>query len=706
MRGSVSVKRSGLTANINELKRGLELVARMLADKGVKVVFRGTECATDHKTIYLPELSLLERPNMTDEEVDESNRFLDALRGFLFHEVAHILFTDRAEVGRALARGHLHKVAFNVVEDVRIEQRMGKLWRGAGVSLQRMHEWMFKKVATTLPSEPLVGKVLVGAAWLARSGEDHWFYQQLDDATKVLLKKFAPEIRAARNLDDTAAAARLGDRIVAKLKALGEGEKPAEEQPKAAQGSAKAEAGEDADEDEDNEADGGSGGSGDDDGDDAGESEDGDEGEHEEEAGEADGGSGDDAGDDADDADASGEGGEGGAEGEEDADDAVAGGSDDGDGDDGEAEAEAAEKLREELNDPAALTRAEQMNDARHGLGAFIKATGSSASYLPYTTEFDRVSLARETTLAEYNLMMAEGRKHFGILKRNLQNLLRARAQVLTLSELEEGELDTSLLYKLASGRSDRVFKEDLEHFDTNVAVCLLVNESGSMGSWAGVSRAAPTAPPMSRIGLARVTAALMGEVLDSLGIAFAVYGHTTGNNATDVFWSADETAQSTFTRWGATVINVYKDFDESFKATKARIPGMAASGNTHDGEALLFAGNRLLSQRTVERRILMTLDDGVPEPNMPSLNRYQAGKYVAATLEGQRNIGRMGEQHCDYVNEVVASLKASKVEVLGMGMGSDSVRRFYERNLVVYDVAAFPALALKELRQLLSTKK
>ena len=62
----------------------LERVAKMLSSRfGIKVVFKSDICATNGKVIYLPSI-----PS------NASTEFIEALQGFLDHEVAHIIFSD------------------------------------------------------------------------------------------------------------------------------------------------------------------------------------------------------------------------------------------------------------------------------------------------------------------------------------------------------------------------------------------------------------------------------------------------------------------------------------------------------------------------------------------------------------------------------------------------------------------------------------
>jgi cobaltochelatase CobT len=650
MKSILDVKRSGLTHNINETKRAFGILARMLTDKGVKVVFKGTMCATDHQTIYLPELSLLDRADMTEQDVQAAQSFLEATRGFIFHEVGHILFTDQKVFEGGAKESPLIKHAMNCVEDVRIEKRMAEVWRGSSTSLQFMNEWMLRKMAAE-PTPTMVSKVLVGVAWVSRVGKDHWFYEKMDTETKALLKQFAPEMHAARNIESTEEALRLGRRIVKKLEALtkgaGDEQSTGGKVPGAGKGPGPGE---------------GSQGTGAD----SGTEEPAEEPEEDDTGGEGSQGTG---------ADSSTE--EPAEEPEED----DTGGDEADDNSEGPDPVDVpAEALKKELEAPDLEEALDKVLDKGRLLSSELKL-GTSAKYLVYTTEFDSVVPAPASSLATYTRMMAEARQHFGVMKRNLANMLKARANAMTITELEEGDLDSSLLYRLAAGRSDRVFKEEVEHFDTNVGVVLLVNESGSMASGA--------------MNLARVTAALFGEVLDALGIQFACYGHTTGENAQEVFSKADVLSQATFIRWGATQIRVYKDFDESFAATKTRIPTMQARANTHDAEALIYSGNQLILQKGLNRRIIMTIDDGAPHPNV-------AYAPVACSPEVLTNMRSMLPRHQEYVREVVGKLEAQHVEVLGLGMGTDSVRNFYKKWLVVSDVASFPVVALRELRRLL----
>lgn len=703
VKSMLDVKRDGLTKNINDMKRAFDHLSRMLTKKEVRVIFKGTSCYVEGKKIVLPDLALLERKNMNEKEMEEARTFLEVVRGYLFHEVAHIIFTDMPALHAARAKHPATGYAANCVEDVRIERFMSKEWRGAGVSLSNMNEWMLTKQKDSLKVAPLVSKVMNGVAWVARSGTNHWFFKQLDDDTKALMKKFAPEIRMCRTIETTAEAVAVAKKIVSKLRKMIEEEKEKkkrEEEEKKKKGAKEDE--------EDDEKSGKKQGDAEEESEPADDDSDDDDSmetptldDEEPRKAKKKKGSDDDDEDSESDDDA-GEGDEGSEE-----------GSDDGDGEeDGEGPSEEALKqLEDELNDEEeTVKKAEEATDKSKTLKkSIVMPPGDDNRYLVYTTEFDEVKVAEKGSPSEYALMLKEAKASFGIMKRSLANVLKARAQKFTVSELEEGDLDQSLLYRLATKMSDRVFKEDFEQLELhNVSVLLLVNESGSMSEQASI------ATNKTRIQLAQETCALLGEVLESLDVNFAIYGHTTKGNAPHTWREAAGTLPSgvdlvdapltddhkLYSRWGGTVINQYKSFEEHFAHVKARLTSLSADANTHDAEALLFAGNILLNEKQATRRVIITIDDGAPMPNLPFWFSSFLPRPGMKPIE--KRMIAMAKLHQEYVREVVSRLDSLGVEVLGMGMGTEDVKHFYANAVVVNNVADFPRVALNELKKIL----
>jgi hypothetical protein len=254
---NLKVEANGLNRAVHEMKRALDIVARLLSNKGVRVIFKGTQCYTDHKVICLPELSLLERKGMTPAEVKEAQHFLEAVRGYLFHEVAHILYTDQKVWDAAcLKHGKFFHSVLNLVEDPRIEQEMTKLWRGSGAAVMHTVGWVLPGVKASMKGGSLVSRFLLSFCYVTRLGTDSAFFKSLDADVKVLFGRFLPELRRARALKSTADAVQLSLDLIEKLKLAEplpkEEAKPKKQKPVFA-------AGDDGEEEGEEEGDGGTG---------------------------------------------------------------------------------------------------------------------------------------------------------------------------------------------------------------------------------------------------------------------------------------------------------------------------------------------------------------------------------------------------------------------------------------------------------------
>jgi cobaltochelatase CobT len=99
------------------------------------------------------------------------------------------------------------------------------------------------------------------------------------------------------------------------------------------------------------------------------------------------------------------------------------------------------------------------------------------------------------------------------------------------------------------------------------------------------------------------------------------------------------------------------------------------------DGEALLWAHNRLV-QRTEQRRILMVISDGAPVDD--STLSVNPGNYL--------------EQH---LREVIDWIETrSPVELLAIGIGHD-VTRYYRRAVTIVDAEQLGGTVLEQLAAL-----
>jgi len=107
----------------------LPIVAAAYGEKfGVKVIVGGQQAMTDGQTIVVPNV--------------QSDRFGDALWGYLAHEAAHVRMTNFDDVRDAGTCSAFLGAMLNIFEDCRIEREMIKLYPGTARTLNAVAAYM------------------------------------------------------------------------------------------------------------------------------------------------------------------------------------------------------------------------------------------------------------------------------------------------------------------------------------------------------------------------------------------------------------------------------------------------------------------------------------------------------------------------------------------------------------------------------------
>lgn len=688
------MKRSVLDVHIESFKRGLNIFAAMLSKKDVRIIFQGDKCCTDGNRIYLPNIDLLARPNMSQAQVQEAETYLAALRGFVDHELGHVLFTDFDHLKKTFGNngGSLRYKVTNALEDPRIERKMAEVWRGAGFNIQNTATYVYDHMDDPKDAQA-VGQAVLAAGMIMRKCTDHPLYKKIPVAARRLCEGkqaqgILEKVRESEHVRDTVEGA---DEFLTLLKQEVEEEKKRQKEKQKQQEKQKKRSPSQPSEGEEGE------GEGEDDGepqkgerkskskpkkskpkkqkepqeedDDAPENDEGvdEDGSHDES--EEDSGSG-----------------APGDEDEEEDDEAedegpVAGGGEDDDEEEEEETSPASgksfgEELDEELKDQqAAAEGLDLVNDEKVLSDIFKKARPHTfEGYAIYTTADDYIGPPRDTDgpqqkeylRGRYNILLNEvGRSTLGVLQRSLRNYLKARAHTYKVRDLEQGKIDRRRLYRLPTGISKMIFSQEHEHLDlTNVVVSLYVNASGSMG---GKERETQ-----------HVTLAF-AETLEALNIPFEVVDHTTGAP-----WASSRNCtqeeRNLYARRGTFDAQVYKTFDETWATVRYRLAAYRARSNTYDGEALMMAARRIVDRKE-KRKVIFLMDDGLPEPN--------GGEDVM--------------KHREYLkNYVVPTVMASGIEIIGVGILTDSVEEYYPRAVVVRSMDSLGPTLLTELRRVL----
>ena len=258
-------------------------------------------------------------------------------------------------------------------------------------------------------------------------------------------------------------------------------------------------------------------------------------------------------------------------------------------------------------------------------------------------------------------------------LANRLQRRLMAQQARSWEFDQEEGLLDAARLARvIVSPAHSLSYKIERETDFKDTVVSLLIDNSGSM-------RGRP-------ISIAATCADIMARTLERCGVATEVLGFTTrawkGGQSREA-WLSDGRPPNPG-RLNDLRHIVYKRADEPYRHSRRNLGLMMREGllkENIDGEALLWAHNRLIA-RAEERRILMVISDGAPVDD--STASANGGSYLERHLR----------QVIDWIE------KRSTVELIAIGIGHD-VTRYYGRAVTIMDADQLAGAMVEQLAQL-----
>ena len=305
--------------------------------------------------------------------------------------------------------------------------------------------------------------------------------------------------------------------------------------------------------------------------------------------------------------------------------------------------------------------------------------------YKVYTQQFDEMIAAEElcdseelTRLRNYlDKQLASLQGVVARLANRLQRRLMAQQNRSWDFDLEEGLLDVSRLTRvLIDPLHPLSFKMEKDTDFRDTVVSLLIDNSGSM-------RGRP-------ITVAATCADILARTLERCGVKVEILGFTTrawkGGQAREKWIGEGKPAMPG--RLNDLRHIVYKAADMPWRRARRNLGLMMREGllkENIDGEALIWAHNRILA-RPEQRRIMMVISDGAPVDD--STLSVNSGNYL--------------ERH---LRQVISEIEnRSPVELIAIGIGHD-VTRYYQRAVTIVDAEELGGAMTEKLAELFDEK-
>ena len=353
--------------------------------------------------------------------------------------------------------------------------------------------------------------------------------------------------------------------------------------------------------------------------------------------------------------------------------------SDSSDTEEAEGETETAEADADEYDDDED-SEAETPGEAKRPDNPFSDFN-KEVDYKVFTTIFDETVGAEELCdedeldrlRAFLDKQLANLSGVVGRLANRLQRRLMAQQNRSWDFDLEEGYLDPARLSRVIIDPMQPLsFKQERDTKFRDTVVSLVLDNSGSM-------RGRP-------ITVAATCADILARTLERCGVSVEILGFTTRA------WKGGQSREK-WLKEGKPVapgrLNdlrhiIYKSADAPYRRARRNLGLMMREGllkENIDGEALLWAHNRLIG-RPEQRKILMMISDGAPVDD--STLSVNPGNYL--------------ERHLRAVIDLIET--RSPVELLAIGIGHD-VTRYYRRAVTIVDAEELAGAMTEQLAAL-----
>ena len=251
---------------------------------------------------------------------------------------------------------------------------------------------------------------------------------------------------------------------------------------------------------------------------------------------------------------------------------------------------------------------------------------------------------------SNYYASKVQAHKNNGLANK-VRKLLLVHKQSLTIHSQKKGKISNRNVHRVITGatqaRKQAVFKKNIHKHDIDTAVTVLIDYSGSMGG--------------SKMTSAIECGLMLNHAISAAGVPVELLGFSDKSHLDSTFGSD---------------IGIFKKHKERVNDEKlqARMVDMTnIMYNNADGEAILYAYNRLRKQPN-RRKLLIVLSDGSPATSR--YNIYEFTHKVIKTIE-----------------------KSKEVEIYGIGIEDYNVEHFYTNNTVINDSSQLEEAVIKVIK-------
>jgi hypothetical protein len=305
-----------------------------------------------------------------------------------------------------------------------------------------------------------------------------------------------------------------------------------------------------------------------------------------------------------------------------------------------------------------------------------------ASDYSIFTREYDVIKIlpVPEDYKSRWTVELEEQTRSLtGVMQKDIERMMAAQSRVFNVAGQRSGKLNSAGLHRLSAGDA-RVFSRREEIRAKDTAVSLLSDCSGSM-------KGLPMATAMSAsYALAQVLercnipSECMGFTTASMWGSGGVLTQTQMEEFNDALQKEVAKSRVKFSRIYPIYMPIFKEFNERINAeVKKRFAYQrkvqAHMGGNIDGESLEYAAMRL-AKRKEKRKVIIVLSDGFP-----------AG----------------AENDDEHLKMMVKRLTDQGFDLVGVGIKSDAVARFYDNYLILNSVEELPRAVMGELKKILT---